>query len=322
MYPFFIFLRNSKIKRIMIPMRIVTMKDSKNGKKAGSFSQTRKDFQNVWFMLKSNYKAFISTELFAITAFILIVVSLFSILIAIVAVIPDFSVEDLRLLFEESFNISLLFRFIVWIAFIGVLMGFMNTQFGLANDIMNSGEMFAEFKGSFYYFKKNWAQFFLLTLLLLFIPPMLPMGIMLRNSTIEITVGFSWARLGILLLNFVFNSMFFLILIHAFPSLAYKNNLKIALKESFEIFRRDFKRITRTWAVYLIIFLLPISLISIIGILFNGNIPQNGPYPLVSVGFVIFEILLGYPLMTLLATGIYNNSVINHEENISNGDES
>ena len=268
-------------------------------------------FKNSWLMLKENYKAFIFTELFAILAFIITVISCWIIFSGIAWVIPPhITPSELIIQMTTQFGISIIFRILVSLIAGIVFIGFMSSQFGLANDIINSGEMFAQFKGSFIYFRKNWWQFYILTLLLFVFAGILPGFVGKFRDGPPTTIALSiWEILLFLLWMFLF-FLWFVLFIHAFPSLVYKNKLSLALKESFLIFKQDFRTITKTWAIFFIFFAIPPILAAIFGIIFRTpSIPVH-PMPVFALLFILIMIFLGFPFTVLLATGIYNNSYL------------
>ncbi|MCK5601870.1 hypothetical protein KAR91_08380, partial [Candidatus Pacearchaeota archaeon] len=200
---------------------------------------TRQDFKNSWKMLKENYKAFIFTEIFAFFAFLMFIFATFLIVLLIITLLPNVTLDELGVLISEKYQISMSFRLYFVLAFITIFMGFINSQFGLANDIMNSGEMFAEFKGSFLYFKKNWWQYFILTIVVygfagfLHGPiPFSPHRDVLPSKLFDLN-GFLFILLQILRILLYFG--WFVLTIHAFASVTSQNKLKLSLKETFFI---------------------------------------------------------------------------------------
>ncbi|MHA1518839.1 MAG: hypothetical protein ACTSRK_01525 [Promethearchaeota archaeon] len=271
-------------------------------------------FKNSWLMLKENYRAFIFTELFAIFAFLITMIISVGTLFIIVRVFPPHLAPfELMTQMATQYNLSIIFRisvsFITGIVFIG----FMNSQFGLANDIINSGDMFAQFKGSFSYFKKNWWQFYILTLLLFVFAWIIPGSFsnFRDNPTVPITLSIS--EIILLIVNVILFFLWFIMLIHAFPSLVYKNKLKLALKESFLIFKKDFRSISKTWGFFFIFFTIPPLLAVIFGIIIHPPSVIGIYMPVFAFIFVLVMIFLGFPFITLLATGIYNNSSLRKE---------
>ncbi|MHA1674955.1 MAG: hypothetical protein ACTSYI_15165 [Promethearchaeota archaeon] len=268
-------------------------------------------FKNSWLMLKENYRAFIFTELFAIFAFLLTMVFSVGSLLVIVRVFPPhFTPFEFMTQMANRYNLSIIFRISVSFVTGIVFIGFMNSQFGLANDIINSGDMFAQFKGSFSYFKKNWFQFYILTLCMFGFAWIIPGSFSNFHDNPPAPITFSIWEIILLIINFILFFLWFIMLIHAFPSLVYKNKLFLALKESFLIFKKDFQRITKTWGIFFIIFTVPSLLAVIFGIIVHPPSVIGNIMPVFAFIFVLVMLFLGFPFTTLLATGIYNNSSI------------
>jgi uncharacterized BrkB/YihY/UPF0761 family membrane protein len=120
---------------------------------AQTFSETKKDFRNAWDLFKENYKAFLSTEIFAGIAFLISFI-LISLLFGLI--ISSFSPLTLREVitdFSSNMVLSHIYRIVISLTCMWIFFGFLNSQFGLSYEIMSSGEMYAEFKSSFGYFK-------------------------------------------------------------------------------------------------------------------------------------------------------------------------
>jgi hypothetical protein len=282
---------------------------------------TRQDFKNSWQMLKENYKAFILTEIFALFAFITFIFVTFLILFLIISLLPGITLDELSETISEKYRLSMSFRLYFALAFLIIFMGFINSQFGLANDIMKSGEMFAEFKGSFLYFKKNWWQYFILTVVIYSLGgilhgpiPFSPHKEFLPNNLANFD-GFLFILLQILRMVIYFG--WFILTIHAFPSVTSRNQLKLSLKETFFILKQNPKRVIKTWGVYYLIFRLPIMILVTFFFYLDNSSPFLIIIGILAVIIFLLEIFVGFPLLSLLATGIYNNSPINKKDSNS-----
>ncbi|MHA1777321.1 MAG: hypothetical protein DRO88_04840 [Promethearchaeia archaeon] len=263
-----------------------------------------------WKMFIENYKAFLLTEAFALIALFLLVFGFISIIFAIISLIPNITISEFGSQLRQTLVLSLIFRISLSFIFGIIFMGFMNSQFGLANDIINSGDMFAQFKGSFHYLKMHWGKFYLLTIWFnaitwLFSSPFLGFS----NSHPHPSAFTVWHWV-IFAIRIIIQFLWFLMWIHAFPSLVYQNSLLTALKESFLIFKTEFRRIVKTWGVFFLLFTLPILLLSFFLLIFPDPAISTSLVPIIALVVILLLFLLGFPLMTLLATGIYNNSDI------------
>lgn len=274
------------------------------------FAETKKDFKNSWHLFKENYRAFLSTEFFAFLSFITTEIIMFSVISLIYYIVPSLSIEDLWFNFSHKFNISHIFTFIIIFFSLIILFAFLNCQNGLAYDIMSSGEMFAEFKSSFTYFRRYWWQYFLLTILILmggfwgriiFDFSNNPM-----NSSQIITLDA--LQIGRIIILFLLFFIWFVIFINTLPSITAQGSLKHCFIESYRILRKNAKRLFITWGFFFLIFIVPPFTIIIIIITFLPSLLSTF-FILVLLGLsVLFLVIIGFPMLSLIATGIYNNA--------------
>ncbi len=273
-------------------------------KKSSTFSDTKKDFKIAWQLLKDNYKAFIGTEIFAVLAFLLTLFVLGSILMIIVALIPSISLSDFFGQVSDNFGISRVFRMLIGLIAISIFYAFLNSQHGLAYDIMSSGEMFAEFKNSFTYFKRFWWQYPLLSFALFILNGFFSVVFRMGGSGPpifhDITIDFVQIvfMIGEVILFFIW----FILFIHAFPSLTSQGNFKQSYIESIRIIKSNPKRIISTWGTYFLIFIVPIITIGILAEVYGFIFL----YVLFGIVFILI-IMFGFPMLSLIAHGIYNN---------------
>ncbi|MFX0133967.1 MAG: hypothetical protein ACFFDN_10025 [Candidatus Hodarchaeota archaeon] len=291
-----------------------------------SFSETKLDFKLSWNLLKENWKAFISTILFAGVFLFLLAAILF----ILVHFIPNFFILDITQNFANIFTrlIYFLSRFFIILITIFVFFAFLSCQYGLAYDIMSSGDMFAEFKGSFTYFRRHWWQYSLLMILIswgIFLPgrdPVPPQNRPILNLiayTIIETDIFSIIRDIIVLIFYFF---WFIIFINTLPSVTSKGynkekvkfsqikNFKNSFIESFRIFRKYPMRLLTTWAIFFLIFFIPlITGIIVSRILFQPFVVSQLMPILRIINTALWAnfIFIGTPMMALLATRIYNS---------------
>jgi len=272
-------------------------------KKSSTFSDTKKDFKIAWQLFKSNYKAFIGTETFAVLAVILTLFALGSILMVFVALIPSISVNDIFDRVSDNFGISMAFRLLMGLIVISIFYAFLNSQHGLAYDIMSSGEMFAEFKNSFTYFKRFWWQYPLLSFALFLLNGISSVAFRMDGSGPpfhDITIDF--VQIVIIFGELILFFIWFILFIHTFPSLTSQGNFKQSFIESFRIIKSNPKRIISTWGTYFLIFIVPLIVLGILAELY-GLIFL---YILFGIVFILVTIF-GFPMLSLIACGIYNN---------------
>jgi hypothetical protein len=197
-------------------------------------------------------------------------------------------------------------------------MGFINCQFGLANDIMNSGEMFAEFKGAFFYFKKHWWQFFILTIFIYGIGGIIQGPFLFMTLQERIQDVLPLTLIESIFLNLgrnIIQWIWLVIWIHSFPAVTFHNDLFKGIRESFQIIKANPKWVLKTWGIYFLIFRLPLFLLEILGLVVRGYPTLEWIFYTCFSIIILALIFVGNPLMSLIATGIYNNSSVKNEQN-------
>ncbi len=277
--------------------------------------QSKTDLKISWQMYKSNYKAFIATELFAIFAFFLINIALALLLVAIYAFSPNLEVSSLFSDLTSRLSASHILRVIVASISFLVMVGFLNCQYGLAYDIFSSGDMFAEFKSSFTYFKRHWWQY----IILIFITGL---GMFVPNRSVDNDPPRFLENVNILafqIARFIVLLLFLILFSSTLPSVTAQGNLIKSFNESFRIVRKDTKRLVKTWSIYFLIFFAPLMIFSITLTAVFSYIEGTFWIPLfysiiLAIYLVIF--FVGFPMMSLIATRIYNDVDIKREKPI------
>ncbi|MCE7743343.1 MAG: hypothetical protein GOP50_12905 [Candidatus Heimdallarchaeota archaeon] len=279
-----------------------------NEVKSPKASETRTDFRVSWQLFKSNYKAFIATEIFAILAFIIINAIIIGIIVLVFYLSPNLSIADLHP--KTASDESITFRVYGFIAVLAYLTmtGFLYCQYGLAYDILSSGDMFTEFKKVFSYFKNHWWKYMLLIIVTGF-GYFLPVGRIgedpprpLSDQAEIVSIILMVARvIGLFVLLVLFSS--------TLPSVTSQGNLKNSFIESIRIVKKDSKRLVKTWGLYFLIFTLPIFALSftlvLIMPLIKGSIWVIIIMVIIAILYFI-NLFIGFPMMSLIATRIYN----------------
>jgi len=273
---------------------------------------TRMDFSQSWQAFRANYKAFLFTELFAGMAFLLTTMLIWGTISLIYVLAPNLSVSDLYANISEGFRISRMYRSLTLILGSWVFFGFLNCQFGLAYDIMSSGDMFAEFKSSFSYFKRFWWQYPVLTFLLLLPHPIFAVFTNRRSGPPIST--FDSGSLSIAFLQLILFLLLVVLFVEIFPSLTAHGRFKDSFIENFRIVKHNWRRLATTWGVYALIFLSPGFLIGMLSIWLEPSLW------LFIVGMIYFLLLsvFGFPMLSLVSTGIYNNVPFTHTQSSEN----
>ena len=283
-------------------------------------SNSLDDIKISWFLLKSNWKAFIATELFALFS-LAIVALLFTMIystIGYVIPLPSLFLDSSSQ--QEKRGFPLFFFGMIF------FLSFLNCQYGLAYDIISSGDMFAEFKGSFTYFKRNWFPYSLLPFLLVSLHSLFQ-GIRIIWIIFigDVTNIRAETNEFDLLRSFIFGFIFFVLLVSTLPSVtAQAGNSKIGrLKqgfiENFRLVKRRPRKLFSTLGLYYIIFNLPSTIISLFIILFYDSL--IGSIWLIIIFSVyafllLLGILIGTPISTLIVTRIYSDAKLRGELDI------
>ncbi|MCP4762430.1 MAG: hypothetical protein GY870_11665 [archaeon] len=281
------------------------------------FSESKKDIKNCWRLLKDNYKAFLGTELFAFLSFFLIIFIATSILVIVYIFSPNLTLQEIQSHFTQNFNISHIYRIIIIGLAMFILSTFLCCQVGLAYDIMSSGDMFAEFKGSFTYFKRYWWQYSILNFFVLGLNGSIFMGRYYMEGPIN-EVKFNEIDLIFMVFRFIIFFILFSVFVTTLPSITAQGRLKNSFIESFRLFSKNYSRIFITWGIYFLLFEIPIFLIDILHLtqvisLINTYIPFfEFLSRITKIFFLCLYLFIGYPMMTLISTGIYNNVEFNH----------
>ncbi len=259
------------------------------------WTDSRVDLTLSWSLFRRNFKAFFGIGLFTFLSSLLLnflTVYLFIVLTNLMN--PEKLLERVQSLWFSYLIISLLMFYIF---------AFSNSSFGLAYDIMSSGDGFAEFKGAFHYFYVKGGYYILLSFLsgffrLFFLfperlfPNLSSIGIFLILSGVDLLNQFVW-----------------IILIETFPSITHQKSLKRAFQENFSILRKDPKRILRTWGIFVGLFVIPIMVgLNALTVFWNPS------YSLQTIWIVIllYLIVTVYSIVvtslkSLIATRIYNS---------------
>ncbi len=185
-----------------------------------------------------------------------------------------------------------------------IFLAFQGSLYGLAFDVMSSGDQFTELGGSFRYLGKFWRRYLLL-------------GFILNMPTICLIVigvtigGPALTHLLELILIFTpISFVVFVIFVQAGPALTAQADIRSAFKDNFQTIRNVPRRLFKTWVLFWIIFFLPYFITNILVLAqLNAFIQGDmvGLYLLVLAMITeMWYYLAGVPVQTLIATRIYN----------------
>ena len=281
-------------------------------------SEIKNDFKVSWQMLKMNYKTFLATELFAFLTALILLLLFSGIVILIYFLAPTLSLENLRTQLNDYSRFQFSTIGTIFLAIVHVLLvGLLFCQYGLSYDIMSTGDLFSEFKRAFWYFKRYWWQYLLISLISglgLFIP----VGRQMIN--LPITIGNVLIDSSLIIARYLLLFVFIILSSIILPSLTAQGSLKNSFTEASRIIKKYPKRLFKTWIRFFLMFLLPIIILSItIDVLFF-YFSESGSWIQTSVIYLVFIVtylvfylvflFLAIPLSTLMATRIYNGVAI------------
>jgi hypothetical protein len=294
-------------------------------------------------LLKSNWKAFFWTNLFAVFALTIIMfIFSFTYFFTYEFGIGDWDVK------RQNYYIFFTTNTIIWSILLIIFYTFLTCQFGLAYDIITSGDEFTEFKSSFSYFKKHWIGYLGLSILIHWIQLLFDNRYLEKNLTefllplvfgkldlqrfeesfrlINFLLKFNqlpfkfsgvdeifYSLILILLMYIHLGSIFFFVLI--IPGITRGKSLKTAFNDNFKILVYNKQSVIKVWLVYYFIFYLPSSnLINFIALFFLRNYGETRImefyyfYSIISLFFYLYTTFLAPPMMAIIATRMYNSA--------------
>jgi hypothetical protein len=104
--------------------------------------------------------------------------------------------------------------------------------------------------------------------------------------------------------------MLYIALIEIFPSLIEVKKLRQCIKENFSILRQNFKRVFVSVAFYYLIFRGPMFIVDITRILIVNSEEAFLLFNFIFLISSIFNVLIGLPILSLIATRIYNTTIL------------
>ncbi len=263
------------------------------------------DIKLSWQLLKKNFKAFVGISLFSFVGMLIVVILVMLLYVIIISSLND-PMIDLEL-YIASFTTSIILPLEIIIFW-----GFYGSGYGLAYDIMSSGDGFAESKSGFYYFLKyGWQYIFLAVITncsIIFI--MFPLVDLKTIAGLNRVFYF----LFIYLFNFIGNILLFL----TFPSLTAQGSLLKAFKENFQLLKKHPKRILLSSSLLYLIFELPILIV--FSSYYTGSDMFSTNLGTIPTILVVITSIFGYTfansMHNLVGTCVYN-SYIDMDDEIS-----
>lgn len=176
----------------------------------------------------------------------------------------------------------------------GILFGFFGAIMGMVRDILGSGDGFTQIQNFIGYIARYWGKFFILSIIVnIFTYLVRYTGQEIINLPLAIT-----AR--------VLSLVWFIILVESGPALVYTKNIISAIKENFQVFRKQALRIIWSFLLFYVIFILPSEVLFFLE--YHVLPVDSGAQDFIGVLEILFQlfyILVGYPINGFMATRIY-----------------
>jgi hypothetical protein len=251
-----------------------------------------------WQYLKKNLKPFVGISIFAFTATFLA-----SIIVSVITVSVFIKVYGETAVELELYSSTL--SFIMLPLVLIIIWGFYGSGYGLAYDIMSSGDEFTRSTSAFIYFSKYWWQYILLSLIsngsaFLIIFPFVDFD----------QIGIFWEimfYMGVNLFSTLLNYLFFL----TFPSLTAQGSFGKCFKENFQILKEHPKRVGKSILLLYLVFYLPVMIINSAYYIIQDRLqgPMAIILPIIMIISTIFAYAIVNPMWNLVATRMYNSFI-------------
>ena len=290
-----------------------------------SFYESFNDIKVSLKLFRDNWEPFVQSQLLAVL--VLLVIFMFLALLMITRTVfmvssfkPPGSPREFGFRVPLNFSpaprvpfiISLLpsFSLYLTISIMIIFYTFISTSFGLAHDIIVSGDQFTEFENSFDYFKKNFFNYGFISLIILLSPILL---ITFFSRTLLIPAFIPIFRSSEQISHISYSTLFFLqyILFIIFSlslvNISSKKSLKDSIKVNFQLLLKYPKRILTTWIICFIILIIPLLIMSFLSIIVS-RFDFLQFYWIIGVLLLVLNvsiISLCYPFMSLVSTRIY-----------------
>ena len=285
-----------------------------NKKSQNSFHESYIDIKVSLSLLKENWQAFIKTEGFALIGLVcFILISSVLLLLNNFFIHPDFPRPRPFRVANDRLPLYIIIGAVL------VFYAFISSTYGLSHDIILSGDQFTEFEQSFTYFKRHFFYYILLSVLILWIPIAFELDFHFHNF-FEVLPSIRTNEAELILDAFsiyLVQYLLFVLLNLTLPSITARGKLISAFKENFSILIKNPKRIIASWGIFFIIFSLPSYIFLIISFMlvtfFLPTIFFNHLMGIILFILILSSVILGYPIMSLIATRIYATTNENNQ---------
>nr|MDO8111234.1 right-handed parallel beta-helix repeat-containing protein [Candidatus Sigynarchaeota archaeon] len=263
--------------------------------------QTKLDFYVSWMIFKANIKNLSMTGLIGLVLYGIIRLSLLGLGNIIV------NTDEYRFLqYARLYDVALFFVDMFMISF------FLSPQHVIAHQAMGTGEVVADLKKVTLKFWKSGIGYAFIILLAgtsLFALQINHLADPMPNPAYYIA-GY--------LLHFILMVIF----TGVFPIYADTGKFVKSIKLQLKLFRSFWKRFARTWGKYFAIFVVPNAAINIFVMSKTIAVPTYGMLNTASFCLFVFDIIIGLPMMALIAARIYHslkNQVVNGQGAVVGG---
>ena len=264
-------------------------------KKLNNATPSQVDMKLSWYLFRKNIRPYASITIFTIFATVVVILSL-----TFAIVIPSVLID--KTLVENEVYINIVTAIIV-IPMISILYAFFGSGYGLAFDIMTSGDEFARFKGAFQYFKKYWWQYTIISIICV-LPTFVLNPWVLPLSCISSL----WFKIPIHVIFYLFSYIIYAIFGMALPAITAHGNFKQSLKESIQLFKDNKMRYFKTWGIFLLLFYLPNLVVLEINFLQMAEVIEGGlVYQIILFTGFIYSMFIESPMQALVSTRLYNS---------------
>ena len=286
------------------------------------FEEVKSNYIISYKLLIENWKPFLKTELFTLISITIIIIALR--ILSISFPFHFVSVQQVNNNGSEIVKVQLLVFFNEIVILNLILLTFLTSQFGLANDIFTSGHMYAEFSSSFAYYWRHKFSYAFLTLIIYWseflADPLssLPLvALFQRTNIIPITLP----SISLFLQNADFLSIFIrqllldfiqiisiIVIVGVLAGITQTNSIKNAISQNFNILKKNKLLISITWLVYFVIFILPGTLINILILIIMKYYFSNSSVVILGFIHLLIDLLflfISMPFLALLSTRMY-----------------
>ncbi|GAB4318713.1 MAG: hypothetical protein Kow0069_21990 [Promethearchaeota archaeon] len=284
-------------------------------------AEVKLDFTLAFGSFRANWRAFVGAQLLGIAAFSM---TIFATMGVVHAFVPLSQFVDATSSGAPwvlvTVSLAVLPAFVVLNAFLG-------SQFGLAFDVMSSGDEFAEVRGALAYFRRYWWRYVAASAWVVGVGQVVP-NAWLAHSLLAGSEGAAWvarfAAAG------AYYGVWFCCTAMTFPALTATGSLTAASKANLKLLRTKARRVLLPLAVYFLAFELPGFLLDLAVVrvvdpslgasrdAVRSSFLEPGVLALVVANFAweVARTFVGLPLLALVTTRAYNSATM---EEWSNG---